>query len=81
MRKGGTILENKDIVTLANFTSRSMARHTLEQIAVSGEYTAVGFSDEFVRYVRVKDGIKEEVTGKKVNIRSYTVIKFSNKVK
>lgn len=77
MKKGGSILETKEVITLANFTSRNMARVTLEQIAVSGEYTAVGYNDGFVRYVRVHDNVKEEVTGKKINKRSYTVVKVS----
>ena len=74
MIKGGTISEHKETTTLATFTSRSMARKTLEQIAVSGEYTADGYSDGFVRYVRVHDNKKEEVTGKKINQRSYAII-------
>lgn len=72
--KGGTISEHNDTTTLSTFTSRSMARKTLEQIAVSGEYTADGYSDGFVRYVRVHDNMKEEVTGKKLNERSYAII-------
>lgn len=77
--KGGTI-SKKNEETLATFTSRSMARKTLEQIAVSGEYTADGYSDGFVRYVRLHDNMKEEVTGKKINQRSYSIITIKHNI-
>ena len=73
-RSCGAFLENTE-KELATFSSKSMTRNMLEEIAVAGKYIATSFSDGFITYTKEGHGIREEVYGKKKNERTYAIIK------
>jgi len=60
---------------IATFSSKTMLKSALEEIAVAGRYTASGFSDSFVIYSKDTENIREEVSGKRKNSRAFVIYK------
>lgn len=56
-------------------TSRVRANRILEEIAVAGHYQAKAYEEGFVIYGRDSNGSREEVTAKRINERSYRIIR------
>lgn len=55
--------------------SAKVARRTLEEMAVTGNYTAKELRDKFVIYSRRLTDLVEEITVRRINLRSYHIIK------
>jgi len=60
---------------ICKLTSAKQVRRTLEELAMTGDYRVDHYENDFVVYTRERDGIKEELTGKKLGDRNYQVIK------
>jgi len=61
--------------TISKVVSAYRARKVLEEIAVAGKYTIIGFNEDFPIYSIDKDGITEEITASKLGEREYRIIK------
>lgn len=60
---------------ICKVSSASRVRKILEEIAVSGGYSASGFENGFVVFSTVREGLTEEVNGEKVADRVFRVYK------
>ena len=60
---------------LSKVTSAKRARRLLEEIASAGKYTVSSSEGAFAVYSRDKNGIREEITGKRISARNYRVYK------
>jgi hypothetical protein len=65
---------------IAKVDSAKQVRSIIENIAVTGNYTAVSFIGGFVVYSICRGNIVEELTGHKIKDRQYQVIRGFRKV-
>ena len=61
---------------LARAQSEKRARKLLDSFIDAGGYKAVGLQGDYILYRRVKDGVTEELTIKKVSDRDYSIVKL-----
>ncbi len=59
---------------LGKVSSAKMANRLLDEIAIKGEFHAEAFKDDFIVYVKDKNGLREEVTAKKKSERVYVIL-------
>ena len=60
---------------LGRFSSSRMVNRILDEIAIKGEFQADSFEEGFIVYSKEKDGIREELTARKLLSRVYVIIK------
>ena len=73
-RTCGQILPYAEEV-LGNVPSIKVARRILDEIAIKGGHSVSAFADGFVVYTKDQDGIREEVSCRRISSREYQIYK------
>ena len=61
--------------TLSRVSSSRRARRILDEIAVSGRYTASTFNGRFIVFSKLKGNLMEEITANKLGEREFEITK------
>ena len=70
---GEPLLSMEEEITKVSSAIRVV--RVLQEIAVAGKFRASSFEGDFVVYARDRNGNREEITGQKLNERSYRIFK------
>ena len=63
--------------TISKVVSALRAKRILDEIAVAGNYQAIGFNGDFVIYSKCKDNLIEEITAEKLKEREFIIKKVT----